>query len=1101
MADPRHHAVSAPMPREMPMLNDVDDSFPLSEQQIALVRSVEVHEDPSNRYTVSILSCHLPLDRQLLDHAIDETVARYPVLRSCLDFAPGRDPRQVVHDGVTAPVSVVDLRDTPAQDQTDAIMDSLRAESAQPFELTRAPLIRVSVYQVRDEEFRFAVLSHPAVLDRWSLHAFYVDVLARYRQPKEGLAYCGAERSGGASVAADVDLARWVDAFADFTPSQPEFWMTEPDDGARSGDGVPDTAATVAPSRLVVLPDDLARELDTLAIHLDVSAADVLLAAHAKAVGVATGRFDVVVGVETQSWDHTVPRTLDMLTTVVPVRLSVAPGTWAELVRRVAALSAAARQFRQLSHHRVRRQLGVDQLLDSSFACSDAGIEADLLDGEAGLLALASGGLKGEAATGFACMPFEGAVFTEFFRGPNTGRVALRMTAGRGLLTRQLRAFMRVQMEALAHCVHADEQHQALSPLTARHLEVILRQSKGPTRPYPAERCVHELVEQQARRTPEAIAVIDAEREQTYRELNARANRLAHRLRAEGIRVGSVVGVCATRDTALVASFLGILKAGAAYLPLDPQQPADRAAYMLDDAGAAVVVSDSRYAGTVPAGPWSVLRTDDPSADATGFPETNLGRTSTPDDLMYVIYTSGSTGPPKGVEVPHSGIVNYLGWCAEAYAARGRGGAAVFSSVAFDMIVPNLYTPLVMGQRVCVLDETLDMQTVAERLTAWAPFSFLKLTPGQLGLLSELLDADEARHLTEMLAVGADAFPVRILRNWRRIDSGTPVLNEYGPTEASVGNCVHVVDGAEQGDLLPIGRPIPNTTMYVLDSTLAPVPIGVPGELYIGGACVVRGYLNRPALTLERFIADPFSAQPGARMYRTGDIGRWMPGGALAFLGRIDDQAKIRGYRVEPGEIEAALVEHPSISEAVVTVVGSARETLSLAGYYVGGPDLAAEEVREYLAGRLPDYLVPSFLIPIPAIPLNANGKVDRKSLPPPGGSSAAVLRQKAAVASDVGLIVQQVWKKVFGMNSVRLDDSLDAAGCGVAEEAQLALRLAQTVGIDTARAFRLVSSVNTFGELSAQLAREQARGRATEHVTTCRGGRVAGSSHLRRKG
>jgi amino acid adenylation domain-containing protein len=1068
------------MPKEMPMLNEAEDSFPLSEPKIALVRATEMHEGPSNRYAVSILSCHLPLDLQLLDRAIGESVARYPVLRSCLDIVPGRGPRQVVYGRVTASAIVVDLRDTPAQRQADAITDSLRAESAQPFELAQAPLIRVFVYQISNEEFRFAVLSHPAVLDRWSLHAFYVDVLARYRESETGAAFCSAERSGGTPIAADIDLARWLGTFADFVPSQPEFWMIDPDDRVQSGDGLPDTAAMIAPSHLVVLQEDLTCALNALAIQLGVPLADVLLAAHVKAVSVATGRFDVVAGVEMQSWERTVPRTLDMLTTIVPVRIGAAPGTWTELVHRVAASTAVARQFRQLSHLRVQRQLGVEQLLDSSFAYSDFSVEADLLDSEASMLAQASGVLKGKSSAGFAYLPFEGTVFAEFFRGPNTGRVALRVTAGRGLLTSQLRAFTRIQMEALAHCIDADEQHQALSPLTSRHREMILRQWAGLARPYPVERCVHELVERQAWRTPEAIAVVDAERTLTYRELNVRANRLAHRLRAENIGVGSVVGVHASRDASLVASFLGILKAGAAYLPLDPQQPTDRAAYMLDDAGVAVVVSDSRYVGAVPTGPWSVLRTDDPSADATRFPETDLGRISTPDDLMYVIYTSGSTGRPKGVEVPHSGIVNYLSWCAEAYAARGRGGAAVFSSVAFDMIVPNLYTPLIMGQRVCVIDETVDMRTVAERLMAWAPFSFLKLTPGQLGLLTELVDSDQACRLTEMLAVGADAFPVRILRNWRRIDSRTPVLNEYGPTEASVGNCVHFVDGTEQGDLLPIGRPIPNTTMYVLDSTLAPVPIGVPGELYIGGACVVRGYLNRPALTQERFIADPFSAQPGARMYRTGDVGRWLPGGMLAFLGRIDDQAKIRGYRVEPGEIEAVLVEHPSVSEAVVTVVGSARETLSLAGYYVGDTDLTADEVREYLAGRLPDYLMPSFLIPIAAIPLNANGKVDRKSLPPPGGGRAAVLRQKAAMASDVGLIVQQVWKKVFGMKSVHLDDGLAAAGCSVAEEAELAVGLAHAVGIDTACAFRLVSSASTFGELCAQLAREQARSRAT---------------------
>lgn len=1083
------------------MLPRTDNWWPLSERQVALVRSAEVDDDCPDRYAVTELTCALPLDRSHLAAAFADTVRRHPVLRSAFDFRPGQPPGHVLRENAGEP-DVADLRTIPEQSRVRILAETQREWSARRFDLAAGPLIRLAACRLVEEEFRLITVSHPALLDRWSLNAFHIELLTRYRgsgpqiEPDSASVAAAdapvvAARAQPGSAAGPV--AAWADSFADFTPSRPEFWITEPGEaGAEDTPGAADspggTAAMAPPPRWVSIPEGLTRDLTALADRLGVPFGHVLLAAHAKAVGAATGRVDVVVGVETECWDRAAPRPLGMLSNVLATRIDLAPGSWADLVRRVAAAATSAQPLRHLSYLRVQRILGAGQLLDSSFCYSESGIEADLLDGESGVLSALAGHPAGQGgARGHVRLPTEGAVLVEAFRGPRTGQLALRLTAGRDLTAAQLREVARLHAEILARCAAVGEPHQDYSPLTPHQERLLLSHWNRPVHPAGIDArtdrlryCVHELFEQQVRRTPDAIAVSDVSHELTYRELNARANRLAHRLRSARIGAGSVVGVQVRRDAAMLTSFLAVLKAGAAYLPLDPQQPAERVAYILSDAGATLVLGDRTHRDAIPAGPWSVLHTDESPGPAIPLPDTDLQRISTPSDLMYVIYTSGSTGRPKGVQVPHRGVANYLWWCVDAYAGRGQGGTVLFSSAAFDMVVPVLYTPLIMGQRVCLLDETLDMLDVAEQLSRLAPFTFIKLTPGQLRILIDLIGIENVRGLAGTLVVGAEAFSVSTLRRWRRADPETLVVNEYGPTEASVGNCVHFADGSEEDGLLPIGRPIPNTTMYVVDPTLALVPVGVPGELCIGGVGVARGYSGRPSLTAERFIADPFSPRPGTRLYRTGDIGRWLPGGVLTFLGRADGQLKIRGYRVEPAEVEAALVEHPAISAAVVSGAGIFSDALSLIGYYVSAPDLSPAEVRAFLLRRLPEYMVPNFLVPISEVPLNANGKVDHKVLPGPHRRQPDI-REETAAASEIGLALARIWKGVFAVDEVSPEDPIAAPEVGPFQEAQLALQISQRMGINPGRAFRLVANTTTMGELHDQFSQEEPTVRTPE--------------------
>ncbi|WP_433607236.1 amino acid adenylation domain-containing protein [Dactylosporangium sp. CA-139114] len=490
------------------------------------------------------------------------------------------------------------------------------------------------------------------------------------------------------------------------------------------------------------------------------------------------------------------------------------------------------------------------------------------------------------------------------------------------------------------------------------------------------------LVAAQAARTPGAIAVRLAGAALTYRELDERANRIAHHLLALGARPESLVGVCLRRTADLLPALLGVWRAGAAFLPLDPDLPPARLRVLVQGAASQLVVTAG---GGVPdlGGGCRLIRLDDERAAIDTRPPSPPPVAADPRRLAYVMYTSGSTGAPKGVMVTQAGLANYLLWTVEAYAARGGGGSAFFSSIGFDLGLPSLLTPLLTGQAVHLLPDPLSLAELGDLLAAGAPYAFLKMTPGHLDLLSLDLTAEQIHGLAGIVVAAGDAFTRELAQRW--IDfagpGGTVVGTEYGPTEITIGNSGCPVTEPPATDLVPLGVPIPNTTMYVLTERLEPVPVGVPGEVYVGGAGVARGYLGRPALTAERFLPDPYGP-PGSRLYRTGDQARWRPDGTLEFLGRLDHQVKIRGYRIELGEIQARLRGHPHVEEVVADACGEGSNR-ALAAFVVpaAGCPVDPAALRAHVAAALPGHMVPEIVIAVDRIPLTANGKVDRGAL------------------------------------------------------------------------------------------------------------------------
>jgi amino acid adenylation domain-containing protein len=461
-------------------------------------------------------------------------------------------------------------------------------------------------------------------------------------------------------------------------------------------------------------------------------------------------------------------------------------------------------------------------------------------------------------------------------------------------------------------------------------------------------------------------------------------------------------------------------------VPLDPVYPRGSLMAMIDNSQLAVLLTQPSLLQSLNRPDLQSLFLDDDNLYVSES-SANLTSVTNPENLAYVIYTSGSTGKPKGVMVPHRGLVNYLSWAMREYAVADGCGAPVHSPIAFDLTITSLFTPLFAGQGIHLVPLQRDVEALAEVLKNGQDFSLLKLTPSHLQALSATLAPADVAGRSRALVIGGEALTMESLAWWRQHAPATRLINEYGPTETVVGCCFYEVRPEDSSSgATPIGRPIANTRLYVLDETLAPVKAGVTGELYIGGDGVARGYLNRPDLTAERFICDPFSNQPAARLYKTGDLVRQRPDGNLEFLGRLDDQVKVRGYRIELGEIELALAQHEKVRESAVIAFEDASGDKRLVAYVVseGAQPLRIEELRTYLKDKVPDYMVPSAFVRLDALPVTVNGKVDRKAFPAPSRERPALERGFAAARTPAEKLLTRIWAEVLKLERVGINDN-----------------------------------------------------------------------------
>ncbi|HET7233945.1 MAG TPA: amino acid adenylation domain-containing protein, partial [Longimicrobium sp.] len=1048
---------------------DVEDAYPASQVQLAMLYHTE--RDPHSRVYLNLngYRVHTRWDEAAMREALRRVAARHPLLRTSFDTAARPEPVQRVHRHADIPLEVVDLREAGP----GALDEAFSALKGRPFEWLRPPLLRFYVHLVSDESFRLIMAEHHAVFDGWSVATLMTELLQVYV----------ALRDGAEDPLPAPPEARFRDFVALERQAMGEegsaaFWRGVTDGAPlaelppRAGQALPPTEAGAF---WVEVPDSVTAGLRRTAERAGVPLKTVLLAAHLRVVALLAADDEVVSGYVTNGRPETQDgeRVLGVFLNTVPLRVRVAGGSWRGLLRRAWAAEQALVPHRRYPLSRIVAANGGRTPFETAFNFNHFHVYD----------ALPAAGVRLEGDAFFS--KTEVPLTANAVLVPSTGRLRVRLEYDPARIgeaqVREIGGWYARAMELGAG--DPDTPLASLSLLDGDAREALLARGRATARFAVTER-IERRFARQAGELPNAVAIRADGESLTYAELDARANRLARHLITLGVRPEARVGIALERGAELVTAMLAVLKAGGAYLPLDPAYPAERISWTLRDAGAAVLVTDAATEQRVGGLPCPALRVDADAEAIAGESEEDLGVEAPPESLAYVIYTSGSTGTPKGVGVTHANVLRLFD-ATRGELALGAGDAwPLFHSAAFDFSVWEIWGALLHGGRVVVVPWAVTRDPAAFRaLLAAERVTVLSQTPSAFRALAGADEeaAEPLEHL-RLVVFGGEALRYESLRGW--LDRYGPrrprLVNMYGITETTVHVTWHTVTGREvrgaAGASL-VGGPLPDLDVYLLGPAGDPVPAGVAGEVYVGGAGVARGYLGRSGLTAERFVPDPFSGEPGARLYRSGDLARWAEGGGLEYLGRIDQQVKVRGFRIELGEIESTLLAHPAVAAAAVVAHGEGDQA-ALAAYFVPrGPSPSAAELRDALRASLPEHMVPGAFVALERIPLTTNGKLDRRALPAPGAPDGTGAEARVAPRTPVEEMVAGIWAEVLGADRVGATDNFFEVGGHSLLAARVTSRLRASFGIDLP--VRALFEAPTVAGLAAEVEALRAGGRA----------------------
>ena len=1049
-------ALVAPDDRTL-LPHGIVDAYPLARLQAGMAFHRQLAPRSAVYHDVIGHDIEARWNEALLRAAIRSVVERHPVLRTSFGLSRFSEPLQMVHRDARVPLDVVDLRALDDAEQESALHAFMETEKRRDFDLTQPPLLRFIVHRRSDTSFRFWVSFHHAILDGWSDVSMLVELAMTYQSLLRG--HPISTESLGAEYRDFVALERAAAA----SPEIERFWREEVRDWPSlrlPRPQMPVTSGTVdICAEPVPVDSDTAEGLKALAHRLAVPLKTVLLAAHLKVMSLL-GNGQEAATLMTMNGRPEAPdgdRVLGLHLNSVPLRVRLAGESFADIVNEAFEAEHRVLPFRRFPLVEIQRLAGPDVLPEASFYFTYY-YNAKTLDELPDLKVL-----RGEfyEETNFLLV-------VHFSLRPESGRLKVTLHYDPQRLAvpgvQALAATLGVVLTAIATAAetpHTDVSRLQTPSAARRQLEPAERQRlvvdvNRTTRNWTFTPIATWFSECAAAHGTD-VAVAGAADTWTYATLAARAEALTRALRAHGVGSGAVVATLFDHSCELVTAVLGILGAGAAYLPLDPQLPTDRLSFLVEDAGARVALTQPPWAeraASIAAETWilddAIWRGD--AARPANTMEAVDGRPASvqPDDLAYVVYTSGSTGQPKGVMVTHGGLFNYVRWAAEAYGDGERVDALLHSSIGFDLTVTSLFVPLLTGGCIRLASQAGDLGALIQTLQARPRLGLLKVTPAHARILAATLDPETLADTTRVLVVGGEALLGADGAAWTH--AGVRVVNEYGPTETVVGCVAHAAEEPSgEGQPVPIGLPIANTQTFVLDPMLEPVPEGVVGELYVGGAGVARGYFGRPDLTAERFVPDAIAGRPGERLYKTGDLVRWRRD-VLEYVGRTDTQIKLRGYRIELGEIECALRETDGVRDGVVAVRAGRDGEARLIAYVV--PEAASEdldrampnELRVTLGKRLPAWMIPSDYLPIDRVPLTHNGKVDREALP----ASQEAIRDSGYVAprNPEEEILAGIWSQVLGVERVSVTDDYFALGGDSIRSLQIVAR-AHERGLD----------------------------------------------------
>jgi amino acid adenylation domain-containing protein len=1048
---------------------DVEDAFPLGRLQAGMLFHSNYAPGSGVYHDVISYRFNLPYDAEKFQRTVDRLTQRHDMLRTSIDIENFTEPLQLVHRHVDLPIVMEDWRLRTPVEQEEGLIDFEARECRTGFALEQAPQMRVFVHWLSENTFQCSFSFHHAIMDGWSEASLVTELLQDYERQLAGdlletdplgvtyRDYIALERQ---VMASEESLAFWRQTLQEFTLTPAP--LTDLNEEKKLAD------PGKIPARAIVISEDTQNQVRILAREMRVPLKTVLLAAHMKVLQMLSGQRDVTTGVvlngrlDVERGDQVIGLFLNTL----PFRLRVESQNWRSLIRDTFAAEQRILPHRRYPLADLQAQLGRKTLFETAFNYLHFHVYKELEPERHQGRNLIAG------RTGYArqnidfLITFELSADTKQLQGTVQSDTALMNAAVLERVAGYYETILARMMEDNIGDLRPKEE-----------IEQIEHWNKT-TVIYPRERMAHELIEEQVKRSPEAVAVVYEDEQLTYGELNERANRVRNYLRRLGVKPDMLVAICVERSVEMMVALLGVWKAGGAYVPLDANYPVERLRYMLEDSGAVALLTQAglREIFAVVRGSMAVVELEhvlfkqETEAGAEGDEE-RVGLDQ--GHLAYVIYTSGSTGTPKAVMVEHGGMLNHL-YAKVRDLGISRGDViAQTASLSFDISVWQLVAGLLVGGKVVIVGEKQvhDAEGVQGEVGGKGVTIF-ETVPSMLEAMTAKgrggLTAGE-NNLRWVLVTG-EACTAELARRWKSLNGEIPLLNAYGPTECS-DDVTHygMVGRIEEGmKNVPIGKPVANTRIYIVDREMEAVPVGVAGELYIGGAGVGRGYLKRAELTAERFVPDGFSEEWGARCYRSGDLGKWLKDGNIEFLGRNDHQVKVRGYRIELGEIEERLMEHGGVGRAVVVAREDGSGDKRLVAYYTyredseageGGQEeskgregagagrIGAEELQEHVRGRLPEYMVPAAYVWMEKLPLTENGKVDRKRLPEPEGSAYAV-KSYEAPEGEIETALASIWEDLLKVERVGRHDNFFALGGHSLLVTQLVARIEQAIGV-----------------------------------------------------
>jgi amino acid adenylation domain-containing protein len=1052
---------------------DVEDAYPVARLQLGMFFHNELNPQSAIYHDVFSFRIESAFDREKLADSISHLIQRHPILRTSFHLAGFSEALQLVHRQARFRLTVEDLREADPAKQENALVEWIDREKRVPFGRTAAPLLRFHVQWYDEKTFQFIVSFHHACLDGWSLAAILTEIFQDYAALQGGeeriippprvtyREFVALERQSSAS---EESRRFWTEKLAGANLQTLPRWPKTMCSG-----GLEQTRGPEMQVEAEVLPG-----LKDLARRAGVPLKTVLLAAHQRVMSLLYGQTEVTSGLLCNGRPEEVDgeKVIGLFLNTLPLRLRLTGGRWVDLVRECFEAEREIAPFRRFPLADLQRLNGGRPIFEVAFDFVHFHVYHNL-----------PGGIDLREGAYFEANDL--AAYTTFMLEAAGARLEFHIDYDPNRLCRRqiedMSAYYANTLRAMA--AQPEGRYDAFSPLSPSERERLLVAWNQTDEDYPSDEPIHGLFEQCAEDFPLKFAVVSQNEEWTYRDLNRRANDVACKLIELGAGPNVLVGICMERNANMVAGLLGILKAGAAYVPLDPAFPKERLSLMLDDAKAGILVTDNSSLQTLPATEADIVCVD--ALDYQRSDETGFCR-SQPGDLAYTIYTSGSTGKPKGVQITHRAVVNLLTSAGKTIDFTPGDKLLSVTTLSFDIAALEIFLPLISGgQLTLAAHQTAADGTRLAEFIGSSQATVMQATPTTWRLLIE--SGWEGKKDLRVLCGGealsrslADALSTRADEVW----------NFYGPTETTIWSTAwRVMPDAP----IAIGRPLANTQLYILDDRLQPVPIGVAGELHIGGLGLARGYLNRPELTAEKFIANPFCPDVTSRLYKTGDWARYQPDGTVECLGRIDQQMKIRGFRIEPGEIESALRQHEAVANALVTAREDASGEKRLVGYLVTrNGRLPMGELRDFIRAKLPAYMVPTHFVMMKDFPLTPNGKIDTRRLPAPEEMAARSLGY-VAPRDEHERAMAEIWQEVLALRQIGADDDFFELGADSLSATRAFARIIRRFGINLP--LRAIFENPTVARLAA-VARNAEPASPSRPVMTRRRSRVVKLAH-----